>query len=224
MNIILQHYNGKLAGVAKDSVDNISAYAKSIGVEHKLITGKPWKGWLSDQSQKLCFLMPEYDEYDNVVMLDCDMFTHRENKSNIFEAKGMGRHTKIQSELREKIATRNGLLANHAAPYWGGAIYKFDRETRIRLRSAIPTDQILGQLDRQLKDESIMHYLAWKSGLPETEDTYFNGIGKGNEWDMNSFDDVSRAYIIHIRPKWTLQGPKTTKKEVLAKLVEQCVI
>lgn len=224
MNLILQHYNGIPDELVKLSINNIAAYAKSIAVKHKLITGKPFRPQLSDQSQKLCFLMPQYDEYDNVVILDCDMFTHRENKANIFEARGMGRHTKIQSELREKIATRNGLLANHSAPYWGGAIYKFDRETRIRLRSAIPTDQILGQLDRQLKDESIMHYLAWKSGLPETENTYFNGIGKGNEWDMNSFDDVSRAYIIHVRPKWGLRGPKCTKMEIYRDLVEKCVI
>lgn len=224
MNLILQHYNGIPDELAKLSITNIAAYAEKIGADWDFITGKPFRPNLSDQSQKLFFLDERFDDYDTVVIMDCDMFTHRDNKENIFEANGMGRHTKIQYELREKIAIRNGLLANRNAPYWGGAVYKFDRETRIKLRSVIPTNEILSQLDRELKDESIMHYLAWRSGLPENEDTYFNGIGKGNEWDMNSFDDVSRAHIIHIRPKWTLQGPKCTKMEIYRDLVKKCVI
>ena len=222
MNLILQHYNGTPDELAKLSIRNIAAYAQNIGSDWDFITGKPFRNYLSDQSQKLYFLDERFDDYDTVVMLDCDMFA-RTDKS-IFDVKGMGRHTKIQNELRNKIATRNGRLANHAAPYWGGAVYKFDRETRMQLRDAIPDKDTLGQLDRMLKDESIMHYLAWRSNLPETDETYFNGECKGEEWDMNSFDQPEAAHIVHIRPKWTLQGPKTTKMIIYKDLVDKCII
>ena len=227
MNLILQHYNGKLDELAQLSVASIKAYAEAIGADYKLITGKPFRQQLSDQSQKVHLINEKFDEYNNIVMVDCDVFTHRsisENPENIFEAKGMGRHTQIQSELVEKMALRNSTLANKNAPYWGGAVYKFSRETRIRLRRAIPDDIILMQLDRMLKDESIMHYLAWKANISVTSNTYFSGKGNGEEWDMNSFDDIDNANFIHIRPKWTLQGPKCTKMEIYRDLVEKCVI
>lgn len=224
MNIILQHYNGKLDQLAQLSVESIKAYAGSIGAEYKLITGKPFRSSLSDQSQKVHLLSDEFDVYDSVVMVDCDIFTHQNISENIFEATGMGRHTQIQSELVEKISDRNPMLANKDAAYWGGAVYKFDRETRKQLREAMPPDMILIQLDRMLKDESIMHYLAWKANIPVTSDTYFSGKGNGEEWDMNSFDDLENGNFIHIRPKWTLHGPKATKMEIYKDLVDKCVI
>lgn len=222
MNLILQHYNGTPDELAKLSINNIAAYAQNIGADYDFITGKAFRSYLSDQSQKLFFLDERFDDYDTVVMLDCDMFA-RTDKS-IFDVKGMGRHTQIQSELVVKIGERRPDLANKSAPYWGGAVYKFDRETRIQLRDAIPDKDTLGQLDRMLKDESIMHYLAWKSNLQVTDETYFNGECGGEEWDMNSFDKPEAAHIVHIRPKWTLQGPKTTKMIIYKDLVDKCVI
>lgn len=221
-NIILQHYTGKMDELSKLSVANIKNYANSIDAEHKLILGNVFNVNLSACSQKLIILDKQFDDYDTVVMLDTDMFA-RSNES-IFDASGMGRHTVIQSELVEKISNRRPDLANKNAPYWGGAVYKFDKETRKKLREAMPDLLTLKDLDRMLKDESIMHYLAWKSNLSVTDETYFSGKCGGEEWDMNSFDKPLEANIIHIRPKWTLTGPKATKLEIYNDLVKKCVI
>lgn len=222
MNLILQHYTGRLDELAQLSVENIKSYAAKIGSEHKLILGNVFNRSLSACSQKVIMLDKQFDNYNTVVMLDTDMFARTDE--SIFEASGMGRHTVIQSELVEKISLRRSDLANKNAPYWGGAVYKFDKETRIQLRSAMPELFTLLELDRMLKDESIMHYLAWKSNLPITSETYFSGKCGGEEWDMNSFDKPLEGNIIHVRPKWTLTGPKATKMEIYKDLVKKCVI
>lgn len=222
LNIILQHYAGQMDELSKMSVANISSYAERIGASHRLILGQVFNSNISAQSQKLIMLDKQFDEYETVVMVDTDMFARSDE--NIFEASGMGRHTRIQSELVEKISARRPDLANSNAPYWGGAVYKFDQQTREQLRSAIPDQFTLNELDRMLKDESIIHYLAWKSGLAVTDQTYFSGKCGGEEWDMNSFDKPSEGNIIHIRPKWTLTGPKATKLEIYNDLLTKCVI
>ena len=222
MNLILQHYSGTTDELSKLSVENIKAYANSINAKHRLMLGNIFNPSLSACSQKLIMLDEQFDKYDIVVMLDTDMFAR--TTESVFDASGMGRHTVIQSELVEKISARRPDLANKNAPYWGGAVYKFDKETRKQLRSAMPDLLTLRQLDSMLKDESIMHYLAWKSNLLVTDQTYFSGKCGGEEWDMNSFDKPSEGNIIHVRPKWTLTGPKATKLEIYKDLKKKCVI
>jgi len=221
-NLILQHYSGDIDPLARLSIENIEEYADLNWNDYKLLRGPVFNASLSPQCQKLAILDEQFDDYDNVVMLDADMFAR--TSKNIFDATGMGRHTKIQAKLLSRISYRYPDFANKDAPYWGGAVYKFDRKTRQKLRAVIPDIGKLIEMDRMLRDESIMHYLAWKAKIPVDDETYFSGDCGGEEWDRNSFDDPINGNIIHIRPKWTLTGPKATKLEIYRDLVKKCVI
>ena len=48
-NIILQHFDGDLRPLDELSVENISAYAKMIGAEYRLIKGKPFNKRLTGE-------------------------------------------------------------------------------------------------------------------------------------------------------------------------------
>ena len=52
-NIILQHFNGDLRPLDKASIANIKEYAKRIGADYELITGRPFRKHLTDPCQKV---------------------------------------------------------------------------------------------------------------------------------------------------------------------------
>ena len=173
------------------------------------------------QSQKLHMLSEEFDDYDVVVMLDIDCFTRRGMTKNIFtEEKGIGRHQQTQADLVKNLERVLPNLCSTKYPYWGGAVYRLERSVRQTLRKHINHFELL-QFNRHLHDEGMMHRLAVLAKLPIDENTYM----EGQSWDFNSFDrGIEDANIIHIRPKFKLEGPRCPKIDVYNYLASTGVI
>lgn len=219
-NIILQHYTGPLGELEKLSLENIRKYAEFCGAEHQLIRGNIFHARLSAPCQKVYMLDKHWDSYDNVVMMDIDMFTRKGLQENIFDVKGMGRHFGIQTHLVQKLAAKFPHLGNVKYPYWGGSIYKWDRATRQNLRQHLREDEIV-QFHGNYEDEGIMHRLAVLAKMPITDETYF----EDDSWNKSSYEpDVDTGKIIHIRPKAWIGGPRRPKIENYRELVERGII
>jgi len=174
MNIILQHFDGNLRPLDEKSIENIKAYADMVGAEYRLIRGKPFRKHLTSPCQKVYMLDKEFDEYDQVLMLDIDMFAPIGMEENIFELEGVGLYADVQKMLHRKIAAQYPMIANLSVPYWGGAIYKMDKTMRTKLRTHLGSNE--GWMNNYNKlyhfeDEGIMHTLAYQQGL-KCEDKY----------------------------------------------------
>ena len=222
-NIILQHWSGELNELAKLSSKSISEYAEMVGADYELVLGNQFTSLnVRPELQKLLMLDERWDEYDNLVMVDADMFVRKGCTENIFDCEGIGRHTEIQTKLRAGIANTLGFVwGNEGAPYWGGSIYKLTREQRKKFRSVL-TDDIVLQYKQNWVDEGVMHTLAHKLGMSHTQKgNYLDG----QMWNYSSFEpDVARANFIHIRTKVTPQGPKQEKIENYHELVKRGLI
>jgi len=97
-NIILQHYNGKPKELEKLSFENISNYAELIGADHKVIGGKPFNENLTNPCQKVHCISEEWDDYDNVLMLDPDVFIRKNLTENI---------SKLNSSFQDNQLVKN---------------------------------------------------------------------------------------------------------------------
>lgn len=221
-NIILQHWSGDMPELTRLSVSNISKYAKQIGSTYKFIRGDmfhpnpniPWA-----PIQKLYMLDPVFDEYDMVVMLDADMFARKGVTKNIMtDTTGVGVHGPVQQRLIKHMST---LVreADNTCSYWGGSIYRLDREMRKTLRAHLPKINIDSYCCRKFHgDEGIMHTLASHAKIK-------NNYIPNFEWNYPSFEkDVENSSIIHIRTKITPQGPKQPKIDNYNNLVERGII
>lgn len=197
-NIILQHWTGPLGELEEISSNSIQQYAKFCGADYELITGNVFRKHLSAPCQKMIMLDKQFDEYDTVVMMDIDMVTRKGLDKNIFtDAKGIGRHYGIQPALVKKLHQRFPLLGDPRYPYWGGSIYRLDREVRQRLRKEIVESEI-NQFHNNFEDEGIMHRLAVRCNMKVDENTYL----EKDLWNRSSFEEnVDEGYIIHIRKK-----------------------
>jgi len=195
MNIILQHYEGPLGELEKLSVENIKGYANQIGADYKLVTGKPFREHLTLPCQKACIINEEWDNYDNVLMLDVDVFIRKNLTEDIFKITGHGVHGDTQTILKRKLIAK-GKIAEHN-PYWAGSIYKFSREERELLRSAMPKNSDWMQIysvPYQFEDERILAELAGKVNFPS--------IYLDFKWNQCSFlPNPQDAKMIHIRTK-----------------------
>jgi len=219
-NIILQHWSGPMNELTRLSSENIRLYAESLGVEYRLLRGDIFMPGLSSPCQKVGLLNKEFDQYDTVVMLDPDMFIKKGLTENIFDVPGMGRHYNIQETLVRKLTKRFPHLGDPRYPYWGGSIYKFDRDTRIRLRKEI-VEMEVAQFSGNYEDEGIFHRLAVRAKLSINGNTYL----PKDHWNMSSFEpDLSNARIIHIRPKYKQGGPKVPKIDVYENLKKRGLI
>lgn len=218
--IILQHYNGEMGELEILSSENIEKYAKKCGVDYKLVTGIVKPG-LSNQSQKMCMLDEQWDDYDIVVMMDIDMFTRRGQTKNIFtDDTGVGRHYGIQTHLIKQINRLHPLLANPKYAYWGGSIYRLTKEMRRTLRPHFNMSEAI-QFNGNYNDEGIMHRLACLANIKNDKAYYLDK----QKWNHASFEDeVEKAEIIHIRPKVTRTGPKRPKIDNYRSLVERGII
>lgn len=221
-NIILQHWSGDLNELTELSVANISKYAEKVDADYEFVRGHVFRKHLSPPCQKLCMLDEKYDKYDNVVMLDPDMFTRKGMEDNIFDENitGIGKVTDVQLILGRSMVRQHGHLADTRYPYWGGAVRKIDRATRQLLRSHINEEEMKrfsGQ--GRGEDEGIMHRLAVLAKLPKTQ------LPGGNMWSCGSFEaEVEQAALIHIRTKIAPKGPKRTKMENYRDLVNRGLI
>jgi hypothetical protein len=223
MNIILQHFDGNLRPLDEKSIENIKAYADMVGAEYRLIRGKPFRKHLTSPCQKVYMLDKEFDEYDQVLMLDIDMFAPIGMEENIFELEGVGLYADVQKMLHRKIAAQYPMIANLSVPYWGGAIYKMDKTMRTKLRTHLGSNE--GWMNNYNKlyhfeDEGIMHTLAYQQGL-KCEDKYI----LEQKWCQCSFlPNPENAGFIHVRTKITPTGPKREKLENYNELVSKGVL
>ena len=218
-NIILQHYDGKLGELEKLSTDNISNYAKKCGAEYELVLGRPMGNKLSVQSQKLCVLSDKYDDYDMVVMLDIDMFERKGQTENVFtDVEGIGMYADIQKSLHRSLVRSFPFLGSMSHPYWGGAIYRLNKEERKKLRENIDVNE-LSKFNSAYYDEGCMHRLAYLSGLK------FSTLPGEYKWCHCSYrEGIENAALIHIRTKITPTGPKRKKIENYNELVKRGMI
>ena len=211
-NIILQHFDGKLRPLDELSKTNIEAYAKMVGADYELVTGKPFRSHLTSPCQKVYMLDERYDKYNQVLMLDIDMFAPIGLKENVFDLQGVGLYADTQSMLHRKIAATNPMFASLKAAYWGGAIYKMDRPMRQKLRRHFGGDESwMNPYNKlyQFEDEGIMHTLAMLSNYRHNPEMYLD-----RKWCQCSFlPNPEKAGFIHVRTKITPQGPKREKME-----------
>ena len=195
MNIILQHYNGKLGELETLSVNNIKQYANSIGADYELVKGKPFKEHLSNPCQKVYCIDETWDRYENVLMLDPDVFIRKNLTDNIFNIEGHGIHGQTQVRLHQRLQS-HGRIKKHN-PYWAGSIYKFNRKERQELRSVMPkTDQWMDLYNKpyHFEDEGILSELA---GILNFPIKYLDF-----KWNQCSFlPRIEDAKMIHIRTK-----------------------
>lgn len=223
-NIILQHFDGELRQLDKLSMANIQAYAEMVGAEYRLIRGKPFRKHLTAPCQKVYMIDEEFDEYDQVLMLDIDMFAPRGMTTNIFKESGIGLYAETQQMLHRKLVNQYGFIGDMAKPYWGGAIYKMDRGLRKKLRSALGRSETWMENYNKpyhFEDEGIFHTLVtFSSAYIKESDRYLD-----RKWCQCSFlPNPEKAGFIHIRTKVTPQGPKREKMENYLGLVDRGIL
>ena len=217
-NIILQHYTGELGELELLSKANISAYADQVGADYKLILGNAFHPDLSPPCQKLAILNEEFDDYDDAVIVDLDMFTRMGLTENVFEVPGIGVSTWFQRRLKWKnIRTFTGMVYIMGT-YWGGAIWKLTRDQRQKFRAALSDVDIM-KYNNKLEDEGIMHALAYKVGIRNEV------MPGGDKWAHGSYmDGVENCALIHVRPSLAQKTGKVPKMEVFHSLVERGLI
>ena len=203
-NIILQHFTGKLRTLDKLSVENISAYAERIGVEYQFVEGQVFREHLTPPCQKVHILDEKWDEYDDVLMLDIDMFVTRNLRLNVFKEEGVGLFADVQKGLKNRLV-KHGRIESKSA-YFGGAIYKLTKQQRQSLRDGIPEDN--SWMDPyneayQFEDEGIMSELFHRT------DTQWSNLDQ--KWCQDSYIPEHKAGMIHVRTKIKPEGPKREK-------------
>lgn len=224
-NIILQHWNGDLNELTELSVNNIRQYARRIGADYELIRGKPFRSHLTSPCQKVHCISNDFAWYDQVLMLDPDVFTVKGLDKNIFNESGNGIHGPVQKRLKKRLISQGRMAKD--SPYWGGSIYKFNNAERYELRKMMPAND--GWLDFYNKayhyeDEGILAYLASRAGIHENYLDF--------RWNQCSYlPKPEEAFMIHIRTKkmgmpngsWD-NGGKQPKIDNYKYLVEKGII
>ena len=202
-----------MTSIVEQSIKNISEYAKSIGADYEFIRGIVFKPKIAHKldipCQKLVYLDEKYDEYDNVLMLDADMFAVKGLTKNVFEeTTGIGKHESIQTALRQKLVNLIGSeWGDTSAPYWGGEFMMLSKEIRKSFREVLDDDVCL-TFARHYHDEGIMHGLSKRLGMKDDPSLYLGS----KEWCWSSWEpDVENASFIHIRRKMWTDGPKQDK-------------
>ena len=218
-NIILQHWTGEMDELGTKSSTNISKYAKKLGADYKLLRGNVFHEKLRPTMQKLYMLDEIFDDYDIVVMLDIDVFTRKGMEDDIFKDEtGVGMVTPCQERLHKSMLRIKSQFASANHPYWGGSIYRLERDLRQRLRVHI-NDSDMRDLSDNFQDEGAMHHLAKLANIKKSQ---LSGI---NKWSHGSFEDgIEHSALIHIRTKITPTGPKRPKIDNYKDLVERGII
>lgn len=221
-NIILQHFDGELRPLDKLSMKNIQAYAEMVGAEYKLIVGKPFRQHLTAPCQKVYMIDEVWDKYNDVLMLDIDMFAPKGMTENIFALNGVGLYEDTQKRLHSRLSQQHPFQSSILSPYWGGAIYKLSKRLRRELRAGLGGNESWMNPYNRLynyEDEGIIHTLAWKAG------TSMEGTILDRKWCQCSFlPNPEKAGFIHIRTKITPQGPKREKMQNYEELVSKGIL
>ena len=226
-NIILQHFNGTLGELENLSIANIQRYAEFVQADYRLVTGKPFNVNLTNPCQKMHMLHEEFDEDDDVLMLDIDMFTVRGNVANVFGEIGVGLSAAFQEKLRKKFIAQYPTLGSVHAPYWGGAIYKLSKDLRLKLREQMDgrdnswMQHSLVQVNKRFhfEDEGIMHTLAKMAQISPVN------AAIDPKWCQDSYSPtLQKSGFVHIRKGTGIPGFERTKIENYKILVQKGVI
>ena len=197
-------------------------YADMVDADYKLVLGKPFRENLTNACQKVHMLHEDFDDWDNVLMLDIDMFRPEAMRLNVFDQPGIGLYADVQQNLHKRLTQWYPMLGSMDTPYWGGAIYKMDRHTRQTLRKQLGGNEGWMQNFNKAynyEDEGIMHVLAMRSGM-KFKEPYLD-----RKWCQCSFlPNPERAGFIHVRTKITPQGPKREKILNWKELVDKKII
>lgn len=224
-NIILQHFDkfDNMGELDKKSQKNIQEYAVQVGADYSLVLGMPFRDHLTAPCQKVYMIDEEYDDYDNVLMVDIDMFVPKNMNKDIFEEPGIGLYNPIQQRLHNKLVSQHPFQGSMDTPYWGGAIYKMDRKLRQKLRAGLGGNE--GWMNAynqpyQWEDEGIFHTLAFKTGVRISQDQMLHP-----KWCYDNYLEYPQyAGMIHIRTKITPQGPKQEKIKNYQALVDKGIL
>ena len=224
-NIILQHFDkfDNMRELDKKSQKNIQEYAVQVGADYSLVLGMPFRDHLTAPCQKVYMIDEEYDDYDNVLMVDIDMFVPKNMNKDIFEEPGIGLYNPIQQRLHNKLVSQHPFQGSMDTPYWGGAIYKMDRKLRQKLRAGLGGNE--GWMNAynqpyQWEDEGIFHTLAFKTGVRISQDQMLHP-----KWCYDNYLEYPQyAGMIHIRTKITPQGPKQEKIKNYQALVDKGIL
>jgi len=222
-NIILQHFDGELRELDKLSMENIKVYAESVGADYQLVTGKPFREHLTSPCQKVFMIDEKWDEYDQVLMLDIDMFATKKCPDIFTTEKGIGLYNPIQQGLHRKIVNQYGMQSSRAAPYWGGAIYKIHKHMRQSFRKCLGgNEQWMNAYNQpyHFEDEGIFHTLAMRAGIG-----YIPTMNMDPRWCYDNYlPEPESAYMIHIRTKIAPNGPKQEKIKNYQEMVKRGVL
>jgi len=176
MNLILQHFEGSEPWV-EYAERTMRTYARKTGAEYKRVSGFPVGKELGFTAQKMCMLNEEYDEYDQVAMIDLDIIATPQYQS-------FWNRPEIGVLHDRAIAGANAKNAITGAPHPSGtpdaapALYKqgswiffgnwikLNREQRQELRKHWDFELFRDSIKNQYPaDEIILHYLIHKSGI-----------------------------------------------------------
>jgi len=216
-DIILQHFTGTLRPLDELSIENIKAYAKRINVDYQFVEGQVFRRHLTPPCQKAFILNEKWDDYENVLMLDIDMFVTKDLQENVFDFEGVGFFGETQKRLKNQLIANGRIMSSDG--YWSGAFYKLNKSQRIRLRNAIPSnDSWMNLYNRpyHFEDEGIISELfsitrtPWKNMEPR--------------WQQDSYLPPSSPGMVHVRTKITPKGPKREKIENYRALVEEGIL
>lgn len=165
MNIILQHWDGALPEWAVLAEKTVRRYASKIGAEYELVTGMPMGKVHGPNSQKLVYLDPKYDQYDQVLMLDMDTIATNVG-DNVFERPEIGVLHDRAMKGSSRTPAAAPTLYKPGAPVFFGNFIKLTRDQRIELRKHADWDLFAQAVtDHYSGDEIILHYLLHKSGI-----------------------------------------------------------
>lgn len=214
MNIILQHWNGIMPDWAICAEKSMKRYAQKTGAEYKLVRGTPMGKDLFNTPQKLCMINEEYDDYDQVCMIDMDTLA-----TNVYESfwnrPEIGvLHRRAMRSKTERTSKAAPALYTHGGWTFFGNWIKLNREQRKELRKHWNQKLFVESIvDAHPGDEIIMHYLINKSGILDGKkitDVCMRNAGESWEdihhrdfdrWDRKFCnqpeDSVKDASIIH---------------------------
>jgi len=228
-NILLQHYNGPLSDLALASIENMKQYAEYCGAEYKLITGEPvWdiksmkrRHKKVNANHKLCMLIPQFDSYDVVAMVDPDMFVRKGLSINLFtDETGVGicsDHIRANAKARFNRALPQYSSMKNA--FWGGAIWRLDLNMRKKLRDQWVTHEVQDIAGTIFVDEGVMHNFSRKANIPDKPEYMLD-----QKWCWCSYLPKPKdSYMIHMR-KRDQKGNRVTKEQSLARLQKQGIV
>lgn len=193
MNLILQiwHTPAVPTLVAISSIA-MKEYAARIGADYAMIHGLQFNLHFSVWAQKLAMLSEDYEPYETVAMIDSDMFPVRGLTDNLFTVPGHGFH---QEQAHKRVCSAFPKLTSYDGGFYGGCLYKFNRQERQRLREKIDKTE-LKQFDSPTGgwDEGMIHRLCLLAKLPVS---YFSDVWcYGSHWPAPQI-----AKMIHVRTK-----------------------